>query len=136
MRRLTARFHARSLSGLCSRGFRGVFLSGAVFVSQLPSETGVADSALGEPGSLRARAAPAVCLHHSQAELFSLRASAPSAKQARKRWAALIQQVYEIDPLSCPRCGAEMKIISFIERHQREVIEKLQCAQRTSHFGH
>jgi hypothetical protein len=63
-------------------------------------------------------------------------ASAPSAKQARKRWAALIKQVYEIDPLSCPRCGAEMKIISFIERHQREVIEKLQCAQRTSHFGH
>ena len=61
---------------------------------------------------------------------------APSAKQARKRWAALIKQVYEIDPLSCTRCGAEMKIISFIERHQREVIEKLQCAQRTSHFGH
>jgi hypothetical protein len=40
-------------------------------------------------------------------------ASAPGAKAARKRWAALIKQVYEADPLSCPRCGAEMKIISF-----------------------
>ncbi len=28
-----------------------------------------------------------------------------------------------------------MKIISFIERDQREVIEKLQCTKRTSPFG-
>ena len=34
---------------------------------------------------------------------------APGGKQARKRWAALIKQVYEIDPLSCPKCGAQMK---------------------------
>ena len=52
-------------------------------------------------------------------------ASAPSAKQVRKQWAALIKQVYEIDPLSCPKCGAELKIISFIERDQSEVIETI-----------
>ena len=52
-------------------------------------------------------------------------ASAPSAKQARKRWAALLKQVYEVDPLLCPKCGAEMKVIAFIEQHQREVIEKI-----------
>jgi hypothetical protein len=46
-------------------------------------------------------------------------------KTARKRWAALIKQVYETDPLVCPKCGGEMKIISFIERHQSEVIEKI-----------
>ncbi|MDA1275209.1 MAG: hypothetical protein O2960_14350 [Verrucomicrobia bacterium] len=51
-------------------------------------------------------------------------ASAPSAKQARKRWAALIKKVYEVDPLRCAKCGAEMRIISFIERDQGEVIEK------------
>ena len=44
---------------------------------------------------------------------------APGGKQGRKRWAclraathrqaALIKQVYEVDPLSCPKCGAEMK---------------------------
>jgi hypothetical protein len=49
----------------------------------------------------------------------------PSAKEARKRWAALIKQVYEIDPLLCPKCGAEMKVIAFIERRQRDVIEKI-----------
>ena len=34
---------------------------------------------------------------------------APGGKQARKGWAVLIKLVYEIDPLSCPKCGAEMK---------------------------
>ena len=52
-------------------------------------------------------------------------APAPSGKQARKRWAALIKQVYEIDPLSCPNCGGEMKVISFIERNQSAVIERI-----------
>jgi hypothetical protein len=52
-------------------------------------------------------------------------ARSPSAPEARKGWAALIRQVYETDPLCCPRCGAAMKIIAFIERHQTEVIEKI-----------
>ena len=50
---------------------------------------------------------------------------APSAREARKRWAALIKQVYETDPLTCSKCGSTMKIIGFIERHQGEVLEKL-----------
>jgi len=49
----------------------------------------------------------------------------PSAREARKRWAALIRQVYEVDPLVCPKCGGTMKILSFIERHQSEVIEQI-----------
>jgi len=32
----------------------------------------------------------------------------------RRRWANLIRRVYEVDPLVCPRCGAEMRVISFI----------------------
>ena len=35
------------------------------------------------------------------------------------------RQVYASDPICCPKCGAEMKIIAFIERHQTEVIEKI-----------
>jgi len=27
----------------------------------------------------------------------------------------MIRKVYEVDPLLCPQCGAEMKVISFIE---------------------
>ncbi len=54
-----------------------------------------------------------------------IRARAPTARQARKGWAALIKQVYASDPIRCPKCGAEMKIIAFIERHQTDVIEKI-----------
>jgi hypothetical protein len=49
----------------------------------------------------------------------------PTAREARKGWAALIKQVYEADPLCCPRCGAELQIIALIERHQTDVIEKI-----------
>jgi hypothetical protein len=49
----------------------------------------------------------------------------PTAREARKGRAALIKQVYELDPLRCAKCGSEMKIIAFIERHQTEVIEKI-----------
>jgi len=52
-------------------------------------------------------------------------ACSPTAREARKGWAALVKQVYEADPLCCPRCWAELKIIAFIERHQTEVIEKI-----------
>jgi hypothetical protein len=37
----------------------------------------------------------------------------------------LIKRVYEIDPLACPRCGGQMKVVAFIEPPQREVIEKI-----------
>ena len=40
-------------------------------------------------------------------------------------WAALIKCIYEVDPLKCPVCGGTMKVISFIERHQSDVIEKI-----------
>ena len=39
----------------------------------------------------------------------------PAARQARRRaWARLIKLVYEVSPLTCPRCGSEMKVLSVI----------------------
>jgi hypothetical protein len=38
----------------------------------------------------------------------------PSA--AKRAWALLIKQVYEVDPLVCPRCAGPMRIIAFIEQ--------------------
>jgi hypothetical protein len=38
-----------------------------------------------------------------------------SPEKFRKNWARLIQKIYEIDPLVCPRCQGEMRIIAFIE---------------------
>jgi len=46
-----------------------------------------------------------------------------SSKAFRKNWARLIQKIYEIDPLCCPKCSGKMKILSFIE--DPEVIKKI-----------
>ena len=41
-------------------------------------------------------------------------------------WAALIKCVYEVDPLKCPKCGGEMKIISFVEaKSQADLIKRI-----------
>jgi len=31
-----------------------------------------------------------------------------------KGWAEMIRKVYEVDPMSCPQCGATMKVIAFL----------------------
>jgi hypothetical protein len=36
-------------------------------------------------------------------------------KALRKSWARLIQKIYEVDPLICPKCQGTMRIISSIE---------------------
>ena len=38
----------------------------------------------------------------------------PYRAALRRRWAELIRRVYEVDPLICPRCGSEMRVIGFI----------------------
>ncbi len=46
-----------------------------------------------------------------------------SLEEYRKNWARLIQKIYEVDPLTCPKCRGVMRIISFIE--DREVIKAI-----------
>ncbi len=46
-----------------------------------------------------------------------------SSRESRQNWARLIQKVYEVDPLLCPKCQGTMKIISFIE--ELPLIEKI-----------
>jgi len=41
----------------------------------------------------------------------------PDARALRRSWAQLIKRVYDVDPLLCPSCGAEMRIIAFIIDH-------------------
>jgi len=45
-----------------------------------------------------------------------------SSKEYRKNWSRRIQKIYEVDPITCPKCQGRMKIISFIE--DKEVIKK------------
>ena len=37
-----------------------------------------------------------------------------SGSVAKQNWARLIQKIYEVDPLVCPKCQGQMKIISII----------------------
>ncbi len=46
-----------------------------------------------------------------------------SRKALRKNWAQLIQKIYNVDPLLCPKCSVSMKIISFID--DSEIIKKI-----------
>jgi len=44
-------------------------------------------------------------------------------KAFRKNWAQLIQKIYEVDPLVCPKCFSEMRLIAVIE--DPDVIKKI-----------
>ena len=44
-------------------------------------------------------------------------------KAFRRNWARLIQKIYEVDPLVCPKCFGAMHIIAFIE--DPDVMEKI-----------
>ena len=46
-----------------------------------------------------------------------------SSKAHRKNWARLIQKIYGLDPLTCPKCQGRMRIIAFIEN--QEIIRKI-----------
>jgi len=52
-------------------------------------------------------------------------APAPARSRASQTWAMLIKRVFEVDPLVCPKCGRTMKVVTFIEPPQGDVIEKI-----------
>jgi len=73
-------------------------------------------------------------------------AEPPAAQAASQRssqvWAMLIKRALfnrkpsEVDPLCCPECGGQMKVISFIEPPQTDVIEAIlkHCGRRHRHL--
>ncbi|MGD8895050.1 MAG: transposase [Acidobacteriota bacterium] len=56
----------------------------------------------------------------------------PERAALRRRWANLIRRVYEADPLVCPRCGAEMRVVSFITdpRVVKRIVDHLRKRDR------
>jgi Putative transposase len=38
----------------------------------------------------------------------------PALRALRRRWAELLRRIFEVDPLCCPRCGKQMRIVAFI----------------------
>jgi hypothetical protein len=43
--------------------------------------------------------------------------------EARLWWAELLRRIFEVDPLRCPRCAGEMRIVAFIT--ERAVIDRI-----------
>ncbi len=65
-------------------------------------------------------------MRNKKAEKGELPEEQKIKKKCSPTWAMLIKMVYEVDPLKCPRCGEEMKIVSFIEaKHQSNVIKRI-----------
>ena len=56
--------------------------------------------------------------------------------EASRRWAALLQQIFEVDPLACPACHGVMRIVAFIT--QASVIDQILTHLRTraAHAAH
>jgi hypothetical protein len=54
-----------------------------------------------------------------------------SNKASRQSWARLIQKVYEIDPLICPKCSLKMRIVAVIT-DPYEVNKILECLKRNN----
>ena len=46
-----------------------------------------------------------------------------SSREHRRNWARLIQKIYEVDPLTCPKCKGRMRIIAFID--DADVVKKI-----------
>jgi hypothetical protein len=57
----------------------------------------------------------------SQPEYYIIEDDNPTG--LNRSWARLIQKIYEVDPLICPRCGEMMKIIAFIEDYK--IVKKI-----------
>jgi hypothetical protein len=61
------------------------------------------------------------------AVIYRSKLHATLKRQARRAakiaWAKIIRKVYEVDPLTCPECGAQMRVISLIE--DPTVIERI-----------
>jgi hypothetical protein len=52
------------------------------------------------------------CRTHGLSDLLIIEEE--DGKIPRRGWAEMIRKVYETDPLLCPECGGQMRIISFL----------------------
>ena len=52
-----------------------------------------------------------------------VRAPRLASSEATRRWAAFLQQIFEVDPLACPTCHSAMRIVAFIT--QASVIDQI-----------
>lgn len=52
-----------------------------------------------------------------------------NSKSSKQAWAKLIQKVYEVDPLKCPKCESSMKVIAIIQ-DKVEIVKIIACLEK------
>ena len=77
------------------------------------------------PVDIRRQAEPAAAA--APAPMVTAPRLAPT--EVSRRWAALLQQIFEVDPLVCPQCADAMRIVAFIT--QASVIDQILTHLRT-----
>jgi hypothetical protein len=70
------------------------------------------------PRGMRRRAEPAP---FAPPAIVSAPRLAPT--EASRRWATLLQRIFEVDPLACPTCHGPMRVVAFIT--QASVIDQI-----------
>ena len=96
----------------------------ALLVAQIPDKGQVLQRYYGyysnrQRGARRAASEAATAWHTATdvgADPADPASSHLSNRQIRLRWAELLRRIYDVDPLRCPACGTQMRIISFILR--------------------
>lgn len=77
------------------------------------------------PRGMRRQAEPAAL----EAPPVIIAATRLAPTEATRRWAALLQQIFEVNPLACPSCHGAMRIVAFIT--QTSVIDQILAHLRT-----
>ena len=71
------------------------------------------------PRGMRVKAAPVAM----DGPPTIVRAPRLAPSEATRRWAALLQQIFKVDPLACPTCHSALRIVAFIT--QASVIDQI-----------
>ncbi len=74
------------------------------------------------PGQRAKQADEEVQTEGDAAEVMDVSANDPR-RIPSKKWCELIKKVWEADPLRCPKCSGEMRIVSLID--EEDVIERI-----------
>ena len=69
-----------------------------------------------------------------QQPLVTVEPEPEALRKAKRRWAELLRRIFEVDPLACPRCGEEMRIVAFITEPKTidRILEHLRRRTETS----
>jgi hypothetical protein len=67
--------------------------------------------------SCRARGKRNKLAQQAQLAVLDEHATQELPAKASSSWAACIKKIYEVNPLECPKCKAEMRIIAFLQDH-------------------